>query len=160
MMFNKKPDTPWNSRGSAEPIQTANHRESRAAPRNGLPIRAVIDAGLCIKGDLETDGEVQVDGQVKGDIKCASLTVGKDGSVFGNVQAGEVIVRGKVKGDIRATRVILLDSAEVEGAIVHQRISIEEGARFLGASTIDGGEPTSQVTQLQQVAADMNAKAG
>jgi cytoskeletal protein CcmA (bactofilin family) len=161
-MFNKKPDANLNPRRLAEPmpIPTADHRESRAAPRYGSPIRAVIDAGLCIKGDLETEGEIQVDGQVKGDVKCASLTVGRDGAVFGNVTAGEVVVRGKIKGAIRATRVLLLDSANVEGEIAHQKIAIEEGARFLGTSTADSGEPTSQVAQLQQVAADMNAKTG
>ncbi len=158
-MFNKKPDVPPSPRAADDRAFTS-FREPAAAPRNGAPMRAIIDAGLCIKGDLETEGEIQVDGQVKGEIRCASLIVGKDGSVFGDIKAEEVVVRGKVKGAIRAARVILQDSADVEGDIFHRRIAIEEGARFLGASNSESGELASQVVQLQQTAADMEAKAG
>lgn len=158
-MFNKKPDILLNPRGSDQ-RPSINFRDPAAAARSGALMRAIIDVGLCIKGDLETEGEVQVDGQVKGEIKCASLIVGKDGTVFGDIKADEVVVRGKVKGAIRATRVILQDSADVEGDIFHQRLAIEEGARFLGASNSETSELTSQVAQLQQAAADMEAKTG
>lgn len=157
-MFNKKPEFTSNLRGSDDRMPAAAIAREPST-RNGSPMRAIIDAGLCIKGDLETEGEVQVDGQVKGEIKCASLIVGKDGSVLGDVSAGEVVVRGKVKGTIRATRVILQDNADVEGDIFHHRIAIEEGARFLGASNHETGEATSQLAKLQQAAADMDAKA-
>jgi cytoskeletal protein CcmA (bactofilin family) len=61
--------------------------------------------------------------------------------------------RGKVRGTIRATRVILQDSAHVEGDIYHDRIVIEDGARFTGASNAKT-ELTELVGKLQDVAAD------
>jgi cytoskeletal protein CcmA (bactofilin family) len=101
---------------------------------NGVPTRSVIDAWLLITGNLQSDGEVQVDGQIHGDIRCAHLTVGKDAHVAGNITAEEVVVRGKVTGAIRANRVILQDTAQVESEIVHKKLSIEEGATFEGSS--------------------------
>jgi len=40
----------------------------------------------------------------------------------------------KVKGAIRATRVMLMESADVAGDIFYDRMSMEEGAHFVGAS--------------------------
>src|SRR5215831_17893507 len=101
---------------------------------NGVPTRSVIDAWLQITGNLESEGEVQVDGQIHGDIRCAHLTVGKDAQVAGNIIADEVVVRGKVMGIIRANRVILQDTAQVESEIFHKKLSIDEGAAFEGSS--------------------------
>jgi cytoskeletal protein CcmA (bactofilin family) len=162
MIFNKKSEEAYGpiitpkrgaagEGGSADPLQRKP---------SSLPARAIIDAGLNIKGDLQTDGEVQVDGQISGDISCAHLTVGKDGAILGDIKANEVVVRGKVRGVIRATRVILQESAHVEGDIFHDRIAIEEGARFIGASNNEKDEAAMHVRKLQQVAADASAKAG
>ena len=101
---------------------------------DGKGTRSVIDAWLTITGDLMSEGEVQVDGQVNGDIRCAQLTVGKDATISGNIVAEMVVVRGRVKGTIRALRVILQDSARVDSEIFHKSLAVEEGACFEGAS--------------------------
>jgi cytoskeletal protein CcmA (bactofilin family) len=138
MLFNKKTvgeliadlsaiKRPSLGAGSAsEPTITA------ARNSNGVLTRSVIDAWLQITGDLQSEGEVLVEGQVHGDIRCAHLTVGRDAHVAGNITAEEVVVRGKVTGLIRAKRVILQDTAQVDSEIVHKRLSIEEGATFEG----------------------------
>jgi cytoskeletal protein CcmA (bactofilin family) len=77
---------------------------------------------------------VRVEGQIKGDIRCAHLVVGKDAKVSGDIVAEEAVVRGRVKGSIRANRVILQDSACVESDIYHKTLSIDEGACFDGHS--------------------------
>jgi len=115
--------------GSASEPTTAAARNS-----NGVPTRSVIDAWLQITGNLHSEGEVLVDGQVHGDIRCAHLTVGRDAHVAGNITAEEVVVRGKVTGLIRANRVILQDTAQVDSEIVHKKLSIEEGAVFEGSA--------------------------
>jgi cytoskeletal protein CcmA (bactofilin family) len=124
-----------------------------SAQRRPLRDAALIDAGLNIHGDLQTDGEVEVDRKIIGEIGCTHLTIGRDATITGNIKADEVLVRGKVRGTIRATRVILQDSANVEGDIYHDRIVIEDGARFIGASNAKT-EMTELVGKLQDVAAE------
>ena len=116
---------------AASPTEPTNHAVRKI---NGVPTRSVIDAWLVITGNLQSDGEVQVDGQVHGDIRCTHLTVGRDARVAGNITAEEVVVRGKVKGIIRASRVILQDTAQVDSEIWHKSLAIEEGATFEGTS--------------------------
>lgn len=98
------------------------------------PTRSVIDPWLTITGNLLSEGEIQVEGQIQGDIRCANLIVGKDANIVGSITAEEVIVRGKVKGLIRANRVTLQDTAVVESDIYHKSMSIEQGASFEGSS--------------------------
>jgi cytoskeletal protein CcmA (bactofilin family) len=129
MIFDKKPA------GALDPI--ANPSIPRTVPRNCLPPCAVIDASINIAGDLTTDGDVQIDGHINGNVICARLTVGKDGILSGDITAKEVVVRGTVTGTIRATRVMLLESASVAGDIFYDKMSMEEGAHFVGASNAE-----------------------
>ena len=140
MLFNKKTEEEFMHDFSAtKRPSTANPSAVEpsvpaARKATGAPTRSVIDAWLTITGNLQSEGEVQVDGQIRGDIRCAHLTVGRDALVDGNITAEEVVVRGKVMGTIRANRVILQDSAHVESEIFHKKLCIEEGACFEGTS--------------------------
>ena len=130
MIFDKKP-TEYGQPGAIVPMPKAG------SPSHGLPPCAIIDVGLNITGDLVTDRDVQVDGLINGNVSCARLTIGTDGAIRGDIKAKEVVVRGKVKGAIRATRVMLMESADVAGDIYYDRMSMEEGARFVGASNAE-----------------------
>ena len=149
--------TPISRRAARRP--PAHSPDAPAAGRKPgtSPTRSVIDAWLTITGNLQSEGEVQVDGKINGDIRCAHLTVGKEASIVGNITADEVVVRGKVKGVIRANRVILQDSARVESEIFHKRFSIEEGAIFDGHSRIRENPLTAELIDLHAVAAEMKA---
>ena len=135
MLFSKKPDeSPADSRrlpGTRSAADTAGHA---ARAYIGSPTQSVIDPWLTITGNLESQGDVRVEGQVAGDIRCANLVIGRDATVSGDIVAEEAIVRGRVKGTIRANRVILQDTACVESAIYHKVLSIDEGASFDGQS--------------------------
>ena len=80
--------------------------------------------------------------------------------ITGSIVAEEIVVRGHVMGSVRGKRVMLQSSSHVEGDIFHDRIAIEEGARFVGASNNEKDEVAAHVRKLQQVAADASAKAG
>jgi cytoskeletal protein CcmA (bactofilin family) len=161
MLFNKKSDEDFHQDFSSnrQPIATYSVDPGAIAARkaNGAPTRSVIDAWLTITGNLQSEGEVQVDGQVEGDIRCAHLVVGKDATITGNIVAEEVVVRGKVIGTIRANRVILQDSARVESEIFHKKLAIEEGAVFDGQSRLRDEPMTADVIDLQAAAAGMKA---
>jgi cytoskeletal protein CcmA (bactofilin family) len=129
MLFAKKPDDEFAHDQAANSKATAANASPKARVAQ---TRSVIDPGLLITGTLEGDGELQIDGQVRGDIRCTHLTVGSAATVAGNITADEVVVRGKVTGIIGGNRVMLMDSAQVESEIFHKRLSIEEGAHFEG----------------------------
>lgn len=96
-------------------------------------IASIIANGVKITGAIEADGaEVQVDGEVEGNVRGGSLTVGDTGMVKGDVVSESVTVHGRVEGSIRARKVMLARNAHVLGDIVHQSLSVEMGAVFEG----------------------------
>lgn len=93
---------------------------------------SIVSANLRITGDMESDGDIQVDGHVDGDIRTSKLTIGPEASVNGAIYADEVMVSGTVNGSIQASLVKLYSSAKVTGDIVHEALAIEAGAFIQG----------------------------
>jgi cytoskeletal protein CcmA (bactofilin family) len=99
------------------------------------PIAAsLIAENVSLRGDVATDGDVHLDGSLKGDMRVRELTVGEGGSVEGHVEAETVEIRGRVTGTVTAKSVRLFSTARVEGDITHAQLAIEPGAHFEGRS--------------------------
>jgi len=85
-----------------------------------------------VTGDIVSDGEVQIDGELTGDIHCAKLTIGETGRISGSVVADDCLVHGEVVGQIKSDAVTLSRSSRVEGDVLHDMLAIEPGARLDG----------------------------
>ena len=95
-------------------------------------VPSILSRDLLITGDLNSDGEIQVDGKVIGDIKTKSLLVGKTANIKGEIIGDNVHVHGTVDGQIKANTVTLAKTAHVVGDILHVNLSIETGAFLEG----------------------------
>ncbi len=95
---------------------------------------SIIGEDLTVTGNVLSRGEVQVDGQIQGDVHCSSLIVGEKAQITGGIVAEDVVVRGRVMGSVRGMRVTLQASSHVEGDVFHQSLAIEQGAYFEGKS--------------------------
>jgi cytoskeletal protein CcmA (bactofilin family) len=99
------------------------------------PIAAsLIAENVSLRGDVATDGDVHLDGALKGDLRVRELTIGEGGAVEGAIEAESVEIRGKVVGTVTAKSVRLFSTARVEGDITHAQLAIEPGAHFAGRS--------------------------
>ena len=95
---------------------------------------SVIGADLIIVGNLQSRGEVTIEGQVQGDLQAARIVVGPNARITGGIVADDVVVQGTVMGSIRGNRVTLQSQSKVEGDVFHQSLAIEQGAFFEGKS--------------------------
>ncbi|WP_291177980.1 polymer-forming cytoskeletal protein [Hyphomicrobium sp.] len=94
----------------------------------------MIGVDLVIQGNLTSKGEVQIEGEVQGDIHATHVVIGERARVTGGVVAEECVIRGHLLGTVRGRRVLLQGSAHVEGDVYHQTMAIEQGAFFEGKS--------------------------
>ncbi len=99
---------------------------------------SVLDAQLTMRGDIETDGSLRVDGRLEGSIVRAEVVmIGAGATIVGNVHAKEVIVGGAVQGNVLAAgRVELQKTATVTGDIESGTIFIQEGGAVHGRLTV------------------------
>jgi cytoskeletal protein CcmA (bactofilin family) len=107
----------------------------RSRPASEAGPKSVIGNDLKIIGQglkIFSQGTLQVDGEIEGDVGGAEVIIGEKGKVSGTVAAERVIVRGTISGVIRGATVTLQSSSHVEGDIHHMSLAIEQGAEFDG----------------------------
>lgn len=105
-------------------------RAQKAAASPSLP--SIISSGLSLKGDINCEGDIQLDGRVEGVIRTKSLTIGATGEVRGEISAERVRVLGKVFGPIRAKAIDLGRTAQVVGDIRYETLTVEQEAQVDG----------------------------
>ena len=94
----------------------------------------VIVSGSKVLGDMITDSNLRIDGEVLGNVSSASkVVVGDEGSIKGDLICGDADIEGRVNGAITIDGLLSLRStAIVEGQISTTKLEIEEGAQFSG----------------------------
>ncbi|MEQ9643792.1 MAG: polymer-forming cytoskeletal protein [Alphaproteobacteria bacterium] len=116
----------------SQPLVPAQGQGS-AAPRGGASgAPSLISNNLTVTGNMKTEGEIQIDGTIEGDVHCGALTVGEKASITGEIVADRIIVHGNVSGRIRARQVQLATTAHVIGDVYHDTLAIEAGAFLEG----------------------------
>jgi len=98
-------------------------------------ISTFIGYGTTIEGNLEFQGTIRLDGNVKGQINSqgGTLIVGDKAKIQAQVQVNSVIVKGEVEGSLEAKeRIEAYPPARIVGDIQAPAISIESGVVFNG----------------------------
>lgn len=104
----------------------SSNSPTRVAPKGLSP--SVISADMHVLGNIISDGFLDIDGKVEGNIKCRSATVRPNGLVRGDIHADVIHVYGRIEGQVKSRNVSLYASARVQGTIMHESLSIEDGA--------------------------------
>lgn len=106
------------------------------------PMRNMMARGTRLSGDVETEGDIRIDGHLTGKINAkGKVVIGADGYVEGQVTCNSLDVSGKLKANVVVEEITVLKStARVKGDIVTPKISIEPGAIFEGQCKMDTSE--------------------
>ena len=131
-MFTRKSD--GGPTTGQELTTAAPHGRPAQPPRRAAGTASVIGPDLFITGNMETAGEVRIEGEVQGDIRAARIVVGEQAVVTGALCAEEIVIGGNVQGLIRGNSVTFQAPSHVEGDIYHRQLTIEQGAYFEGKS--------------------------
>jgi|SRR5271169_3858546 len=129
------------------------------APRNV----AVIGPGMTIKGEVYSQEDLYVDGDVEGalELKEHCLTVGPNGKTHSSIRAREVVVLGSVQGNVEARdKIAIRKNGRLVGDIKTAGIIIDDGAYFKGSIDIvkTDSKPVAQKKE-QAMAAGAGPKA-
>jgi cytoskeletal protein CcmA (bactofilin family) len=98
-----------------------------------------IGKAISIKGDIYSEEDLFVDGQVQGsvELKGGRLTIGPNGKAESNVKAREVVIMGQVRGDVEASQKITIrKQGSLVGNIKTTGIVIDDDAYFKGSIDI------------------------
>jgi cytoskeletal protein CcmA (bactofilin family) len=93
-----------------------------------------IGKGATLQGNIDTFGNVRVDGKLIGDIKSKSkVATGNASVVEGCITAQNAEIEGEVKGSLEVSELLVLKStAIIHGDILTSKMVVEAGAVFNG----------------------------
>ena len=99
-----------------------------------------IVEGTSIEGEIISEGNIRIDGKVKGTVSTKGrLVIGSEGNIEGNVICCNADVEGALVGTIKVSELLTLKStAKLQGDIVTSKLSIEPGAVFGGTCNMGG----------------------
>ena len=95
----------------------------------------IIGKGTILEGNIETFGNIRIEGKLVGNLKTKSKAAfGHSSQIEGNVLAQNAEVEGHIKGLLEVTEILVLKpTAVVDGDIVTNKLIVETGAVFNGS---------------------------
>jgi cytoskeletal protein CcmA (bactofilin family) len=95
---------------------------------------SMIAQGVVLEGNLDTAGNLRIEGSVKGNVRCkAKIAIGESSVIEGNLFAQNAEIAGKIIGHLEVSELLTLRAtAIVEGDILANKIIMENGAVFNG----------------------------
>jgi cytoskeletal protein CcmA (bactofilin family) len=108
----------------------------------------IISKGTEILGDISSQGDMRIEGIVKGSLLCkARIVIGDSGEVKGNITANDAVISGTVIGNVMVSEFLFLKgTAKIFGDLVVGKIVVENGAEFNGSCKMNS-ELEQQVTK-------------
>lgn len=95
-------------------------------------VPSIISEGTKLKGNINSEGIIHIDGAIEGDIKCDELIIGVKGSVKGSVSATNLHLYGLLSGKATIDSLFVAKTAKLMGDATHCSIAIEPGAYIDG----------------------------
>ena len=115
--------------------------------KNEDRLDTVIGRNSRIKGDINTEGGLRLDGQVEGNIDVQSVLItGKESLVKGEIRCKEAILAGRIEGNIFASGAIEMQTgAALFGDIHCKHLLIQKDCFFEGKCQMAGQEGESTI---------------
>ena len=95
--------------------------------------KSTIGGDFTIEGLVNSAGDVDLGGSVKGPVNVKALLIKEKGSVIGEINAEKVDVFGYVDGKVTAKKIVIGATGEIKGDLEFtESLVVEEGARLDG----------------------------
>jgi cytoskeletal protein CcmA (bactofilin family) len=136
--------------------ETSARRFTKGAP-------AVIGSTVKIKGEVQSEEDLVVDGLIEGTVllKNNELVVGSSGRVHADVKAKSVKVDGELHGDVDAgERIVITANGVMRGNIQAPRVILEDGSKFKGSIDMDEAAPSKSFGVISKPESSVASDAG
>jgi cytoskeletal protein CcmA (bactofilin family) len=118
----------------------------------------LISAGTTLKGDINSNSDLRIDGTIIGNIRSNSkIIIGSSGSVEGDIEANQADVNGKVAGNVKIKDLLQLKGeCVITGNVQAGKLQVEPTATFNGQCHMGKSVNVPNVFESEEVAALAN----
>jgi cytoskeletal protein CcmA (bactofilin family) len=115
---------------------------------------SIIGPNITIRGNIEATGDpsladLQIDGHVVGDIRCATVVLSESSSVAGNIFAERARVSGSVDGGITSNDLAVEATARITGDVTYDRLRVAAGGMIQGTMAWKGAQESTKLKLVE-----------
>jgi len=105
-----------------------------------MQAETVVGPSVKIQGDLNSEGNIKIEGQVTGKVKTSqNVFVSPGAKIAADVLAGNAVIGGEISGNLKISgNLVLQGTAHVSGDITCTVLRVEDGALFTGKCSMSG----------------------
>lgn len=113
----------------------SNNQDKKVKAEEASNSSSIIGKGTSVEGNVETVGNIRIEGNVKGNVTCKSkIALGQSSYVEGMVIAQNAEITGEIQGSIEVSELLILrPNSVIHGDIVTNKLIVESGATFNGS---------------------------
>ncbi len=102
----------------------------------------IIGNGTSIVGDIQGEGDIRIDGNLKGTLVTKGrVVIGSTGIFSGDITCRNADISGKVEGKIKVSELLSLkSSSKFSGDIITNKLAIEPNASFTGTCNMSDNQ--------------------
>jgi cytoskeletal protein CcmA (bactofilin family) len=117
-----------------------------AAETSGSNAASLISAGTTLKGDINSNADLRIDGTLIGNINStAKVIIGASGVVEGDLAGQQADILGKVSGTVKVKELLQLKgNSVVNGNIQAGKLQVEPTATFNGECHMNSSTMTDK----------------
>lgn len=95
---------------------------------------SIIAAGMTIIGDVESSGNIRIEGKLIGKLICrARVSVGAKGKIEGSIDTVSAHIEGETNGIVMVRELLQIqETGRVNGEITTVRLAVQDGAVITG----------------------------
>ncbi|MGF1636174.1 MAG: polymer-forming cytoskeletal protein [Cyclobacteriaceae bacterium] len=110
------------------------NKNEKMAPQDVRDSSNIIGKGTFLEGNIESFGNIRIEGKVTGNIKSKSkIALGQSSFVDGNIISQNAEIEGEVKGKIEITELLILKPTSIINGDIHtNKLIVESGATING----------------------------
>ena len=93
---------------------------------------SIIAQGIDFVGEIVTEGNIHIDGNMKGSIKAHEVVIGPEGDFEGEINSDYLIVSGKSKGKYVVKNIHIKKEGFIQGKAKYELIVVDAGGKIQG----------------------------
>ena len=111
----------------------------------------IISNDTTIKGVIDTQGSVYIDGKFEGVIVAVNdVTIGVNGDVLGEIRSKSLIVNGLIDGIFDIEKVHILEDGKIFGQLQYDELVIDQNGLFQGEGKKKNSTYSSKYNQIEE----------
>ncbi len=93
---------------------------------------SIIAQGIDFSGEINTEGDIHLDGKMKGTIKAEEVVIGPEGQFEGEISANILVVSGNIKGKFTIKNLHVKKDGLIQGKAKYEVIVVDAGGNIQG----------------------------